>query len=128
MIALREFQKRPRVLVGGEGLTALEAASQLIAFGYEVLLVFPEAELQVVHSLLPEDQEMPGYARDLAERLENRGEGFSFSGNSDQVGHRVCRGFRGALTVTAKRMDGVGGGDHPGPGVGSPRNIFFRSP
>lgn len=69
MIALQEFQKRPRVLVGGQGLTALEAASQLIAFGYEVLLAFPEAELQAVQSLLPEDRELPGYARNLAERL-----------------------------------------------------------
>ena len=33
VIPLQEFQKRPRVLVVGEGLTALEAASQLIAFG-----------------------------------------------------------------------------------------------
>ena len=69
MIPLQEFQKRPRVLVVGEGLTALEAASQLIAFGYEVLLAYPGAELQAVHSLLPEDQEISGYARELAERL-----------------------------------------------------------
>ena len=73
MIPLQEFQKRPRVLVVGEGLTALEAASQLIAFGYEVLLAYPGAELQAVHSLLPEDQGMPGYARELAERLGTRG-------------------------------------------------------
>jgi coenzyme F420-reducing hydrogenase delta subunit/Fe-S-cluster-containing hydrogenase component 2 len=73
VIPLQEFQKRPRVLVVGEGLTALEAASQSIAFGYEVLLAYPESELQAVHSLLPEDQEMPGHARDLAERLGTQG-------------------------------------------------------
>ena len=95
MIALQEFQKRPRVLVGGEGLTALEAASQLIAFGYEVLLAFPEAELQAVHSLLPEDREMPGYARDLAERLETEGRVSLFP--ETQV--RSVTGFAGDFEV-----------------------------
>jgi coenzyme F420-reducing hydrogenase delta subunit/Pyruvate/2-oxoacid:ferredoxin oxidoreductase delta subunit len=89
--SLQEFQKRPRVLVVGEGLTALEAASQLIAFGYELLLVYPEAELQKVNSLLPEDQEMPGYARDLAEKLETQGRFSSFS--ETQV--RSVTGFAG---------------------------------
>ncbi len=73
MIPLQEFQKRPRVLVVGEGLTALEAGSQLVAFGYEVLLAYPEGEFQAVHSLLPEDREMSAYARELAEGLGNQG-------------------------------------------------------
>jgi coenzyme F420-reducing hydrogenase delta subunit/Fe-S-cluster-containing hydrogenase component 2 len=77
LIPLQEFQKRPRVLIVGGGLTALEAAGQLIAFGYEVLLAYPEAELQPVKSLLTEDRELPGYARDLAERLGTQ-ERFSF--------------------------------------------------
>jgi coenzyme F420-reducing hydrogenase delta subunit/NAD-dependent dihydropyrimidine dehydrogenase PreA subunit len=54
-------------------LTALEAASQLIAFGYEVLVANPEAKFQTVNSLLPEDREMSGYAHDLAESLGTRG-------------------------------------------------------
>jgi quinone-modifying oxidoreductase, subunit QmoB len=77
VIPLQEFQKRPRVLVVGGGLTALEAATQSMAFGYEVLLACPEADLQPVNSLLPEDQGLAGYARDLAERLGTR-ERFSF--------------------------------------------------
>ena len=73
MIPLAEFQKRPRVLVVGGGLTALEAASRLIAFGYEVLVAYPEAELQKVNSLLPEDRELTEYARALADRLGSQG-------------------------------------------------------
>jgi coenzyme F420-reducing hydrogenase delta subunit/NAD-dependent dihydropyrimidine dehydrogenase PreA subunit len=72
VIPLQEFQKRPRVLVVGGGLTALEAATQSIAFGYEVLLAYPEADLEPVNSLLPEDQELADYARSLAERLGTR--------------------------------------------------------
>ncbi len=72
MIPLAEFQKRPRVLVVGGGLTALEAASRLIAFGYEVLVAYPEAELRTVKSLLPEDRKMPGYARDLLDRMKTQ--------------------------------------------------------
>jgi coenzyme F420-reducing hydrogenase delta subunit/NAD-dependent dihydropyrimidine dehydrogenase PreA subunit len=73
VIPLQEFQKRPRVLVVGEGLTALEAASQLVAFGYEVLLAYPGEQFQAVRSLLPEDREMSGHARELAEGLGNQG-------------------------------------------------------
>ena len=62
MIPLQEFQKRPRVLTVGGGVTALEAASQLIHFGYEVLLACPEKDLQKVNSLLPGDRELPDYA------------------------------------------------------------------
>ena len=95
MIPLQEFQKRPRVLVVGGGLTALEAASQLIAFGYEVLLAYPEAELQPVHSLLPEDREMPGYARELAERLETQGKFSLFP----ETRVRSITGFAGDFEV-----------------------------
>ena len=102
MIPLQEFQKRPRVLVVGEGLTALEAVSQLVTFGYEVLLAYPESEFQAVHSLLPEDQEMPGYAQELSERLRTRGKISFFPETSGQVDCRVCRGFRGAITDSAK--------------------------
>ena len=56
----------------GEGLTALEAASQLVAFGYEVLLAYPEEEFQAVRSLLPEDREMSCHARELSEGLGNQ--------------------------------------------------------
>jgi quinone-modifying oxidoreductase, subunit QmoB len=73
VIPLQEFQKRPRVLVVGGGLTALEAAGRLIAFGYEVLVAYPEAELQTVKSLLPEDRELTEYARALADRMGNQG-------------------------------------------------------
>ncbi|HSO71760.1 MAG TPA: FAD-dependent oxidoreductase, partial [Thermodesulfobacteriota bacterium] len=95
MIPLQEFQKRPRILVVGEGLTALEAASQLIAFGYEVLLAHAEADLQTVHSLLPEDQEMPGYARELTERLQTQGKFTYFP----ETRVRSITGFAGDFEV-----------------------------
>ena len=77
MIPLQEFQKRPRVLTVGGGLTALEAASQLIHFGYEVLLACPEMDMEKVNSLLPGERGLPDYARNLAERLGAHGK-FSF--------------------------------------------------
>jgi coenzyme F420-reducing hydrogenase delta subunit/NAD-dependent dihydropyrimidine dehydrogenase PreA subunit len=77
VIPLQEFQKRPRILTVGCGLTALEAASQLIQLGYEVLLACPDKDLQKVHSLLPADRELSDYARELAERLGAQGR-FSF--------------------------------------------------
>ena len=77
MNPLQEFQKRPRVLTVGGGLTALEAASQLIQFGYEVLLACPEMDMEKINSLLQADRELPDYARDLAERLGAHGK-FSF--------------------------------------------------
>jgi len=98
VIPLQEFQKRPRVLVVGEGLTALEAAFQLIAFGYELLLVYPEVEVQKVHSLLLEDQDFPGYARDLAEKLKTQAK-FSFFPET-QV--RSVTGFAGDFEVRLK--------------------------
>jgi coenzyme F420-reducing hydrogenase delta subunit/Pyruvate/2-oxoacid:ferredoxin oxidoreductase delta subunit len=42
MIPLQDFQKRPRILVAGGGLAALEAASRLIDLGYAVVLADPE--------------------------------------------------------------------------------------
>ena len=102
MIPLQEFQKRPRVLVVGEGLTALEAGSQLVTFGYEVLLAYPLAELQPVLSLLPEDREMPGYARELAKNLGTQGKIFFFP----ETWVRSITGFAGDFEVqlqTAQR-------------------------
>ena len=58
-------------------------------------MAYPEAELQTVHSLLPEDRELPGYARDLAERLGTQG-GFSFFPET-QV--RSITGFAGDFEV-----------------------------
>jgi quinone-modifying oxidoreductase, subunit QmoB len=95
VIPLQEFQKRPRVLTVGGGLTALEAASQLIALGYEVLVAYPEAEWQPVHSLVPEEQALAGYARDLIERLGTHGK-LTFS---PETRIRAINGFAGDFEV-----------------------------
>ena len=76
-------------------MTALEAASRLIAFGYEVLVAYPEAELQKVNSLLPEDRELTEYARALADRLGSQGKVFLFQ----ESVVRSISGFAGDFEV-----------------------------
>jgi coenzyme F420-reducing hydrogenase delta subunit/Pyruvate/2-oxoacid:ferredoxin oxidoreductase delta subunit len=48
MIPQEEFRKIPRVIIWGNSLTALETAGQLRPFGYEVLLVNPEDQTQLI--------------------------------------------------------------------------------
>lgn len=95
MIPLQEFQKRPRVLTVGGGLTALEAASQLIALGYEVLVAYPQAEWSPVYSLVSEEQALGGYARDLIARLGTQGK-LSFFPNTRIL---AVNGFAGDFEV-----------------------------
>ncbi len=64
MIPLRDFQKRPRVLVAGGGPAALEGASRLIDLGYEVVLAEPERPGK------PAARMVGPYAADLQERLQ----------------------------------------------------------
>lgn len=95
MIPLREFQKRPRVLVAGGGLTALETAFQVAELGYEVLLANPVKAIQPVLSLLSSDQALSDYEKELLERLRQHPKGRLLEGASV----KTITGFAGDFQV-----------------------------
>ena len=69
MIPLQDFQKRPRVLVAGGGLAALEAVARVMERGYETVLANPAESLRPVRSLQASDQPLNGYENELLGRL-----------------------------------------------------------
>ncbi|MBI5585480.1 MAG: hydrogenase iron-sulfur subunit [Deltaproteobacteria bacterium] len=80
MIPLQDFQKRPRVLVAGGGLTAWETAAQVLKLGYEVVLATPAGLVQPVRSLQPSDQALGGYVSGLLEQLKQHSKGWIIEG------------------------------------------------
>jgi coenzyme F420-reducing hydrogenase delta subunit/Pyruvate/2-oxoacid:ferredoxin oxidoreductase delta subunit len=95
MIPLQDFQKRPRVLVAGEGLTALEAASRVLDLGYEVLLACPAGALQPTKSLPAADQELSGYEQELQDHLRSHPQSRFRTG----ARVRAIQGFAGDFQV-----------------------------
>ncbi len=65
-----EFQKIPKVLILGNGLSAFETARQLITLGYEVLLINAEDNNHPEGPFPASTRGAPDTCRELRERLE----------------------------------------------------------
>jgi coenzyme F420-reducing hydrogenase delta subunit/Pyruvate/2-oxoacid:ferredoxin oxidoreductase delta subunit len=97
MIPLQDFQKRPRVLVAGGGLAALEAASRLIDLGYEVVLAEPEGPGNNAEST------PKAYNEEMRERLRKSAKALI----RERAQVKALRGFAGDFQADLETPAGI---------------------